>query len=86
MSQTEDTPRDPRLVLDTDDEIQRWRYRCPRGHTQFEPSNHHWYCAECATSPDPEIDPEFTKLVDKKTGESYERDEVRVLGYRAKSS
>lgn len=84
MSQTGNTPRDPRLTLDTDDELQRWRYRCPRGHSQFEPTNHHWWCAACASSHE-DIDPEFTQLVDKKTGESYERDEVRVLGYRAKS-
>lgn len=86
MSQTGDEARESCLVLDTGDEIQRWRYRCPRGHSQYEPTNRHWWCAECASSPDPDVDPEFTDLVDKKTGETYERDEVRVLGYRAKSS
>lgn len=75
----------PRLILDTDDELQRWRYRCPRGHTQFQPTNHHWYCVECARRHD-DVDPEFTELVDKRTGEVYERDEVKVEGYRAKSA
>jgi hypothetical protein len=74
-----------RLELDTDDPIQRWRYRCPRGHTAFEPTNHHWYCAECARSHD-DVDPEFTELVDKRTGAVYERDDVRVIGYRAKTT
>lgn len=76
---------EPRLTLDTDDALQRWRYRCPRGHTQFQPTNHHWYCVECARSHN-DVDPEFTELVDKQTGEVYERDEVEVVGYRAKST
>lgn len=86
MSETDTPSRDARLVLDTDDPLQRWRYRCPRGHSQYEPTNRHWWCAECASSHDPGVDPEFSELLDKKTGETYERDEVRVLGYRAKSS
>ena len=74
-----------RLELDTDDPIQRWRYRCPRGHTSFEPINHHWYCPECARRHD-DVDPEFDELVDKRTGDVYYRDEVRVKGYRAKTT
>lgn len=74
-----------RLQLDTDDPVQRWRYRCPRGHTAYEPSNHHWYCSECARSHN-DVDPEFTELVDKRTGDVYERDDVKVVGYRAKTT
>lgn len=73
----------PRLELDTDDPIQRWRYRCPRGHSQYEPTNHHWWCQRCAQAWD--VDPEFTQLVDKVTGDTYERDEVTILGYKAKT-
>lgn len=74
-----------RLELDTDDPVQRWRYRCPRGHTAFEPSNHHWYCGECARSHN-DVDPEFTELLDARTGDVYERDAVNVKGYRSKTS
>lgn len=74
-----------RLTIDTDDEIQRWRYRCPRGHTQFQPTNYHWYCVECARSHN-DVDPEFDELVDKQTGEVYERDEVEIVGYREKTA
>ncbi|MCG1002854.1 MULTISPECIES: hypothetical protein [Halobacterium] len=77
--------QEARLTIDTDDEIQRWRYRCPRGHSQFEPTNHHWYCTACARSHD-DVDPEFTELVDKQTGEVYERDEVNIKGYRSKTA
>lgn len=74
-----------RLTIDTSDAAQRWRYRCPAGHTQWTPTNYHWWCAACASSHDPDHEPEFTELVDKKTGEVYERDQVVVEGYRAKS-
>lgn len=82
MSQREDSVR---LTIDTDDPVQRWRYRCPRGHTAFEPTNHHWYCSECARRHD-DVDPEFTELVDKESGEVFERDEVRIEGYRSKTA
>ena len=74
-----------KLSIDTDDPTQRWRYRCPRGHSQFEPTNHHWYCVECAQSHE-DWDPEFTQLVDKRTGDVYERDEVNIEGYRSKTA
>lgn len=74
-----------RLTIDTEDEIQRWRYRCPRGHTAWEPTNHHWYCSECARCHD-DVDPSFTELVDKQTGRVYERDEINIKGYRSKTA
>lgn len=73
-----------RITIDTEDPVQRWRFRCPQGHTQWEPTNFHWWCAECARNHQ-QIDPEFTKLVDKKTGKVYARDEVLIEGYRSKT-
>jgi hypothetical protein len=47
-----------RLTIDTDDTAQRWRYRCPKGHTTWEPTNYHWWCQECALAHDPDVEPE----------------------------
>jgi Fe2+ or Zn2+ uptake regulation protein len=82
MSQSETQTR---LTLDTDDPVQRWRYRCPRGHTRWEPTNHHYFCQECARRHD-DVDPDFEELIDKKTGNEYERDEVEIVGYRSKTA
>lgn len=85
MPRTQPQNADVRLTIDTEDARQRWRYRCPKGHTTWEPTNRHWWCRECSRSHDPDAEPEFEELVDKKTGEVFQRDEVRVEGYRAKS-
>ena len=82
MSEREEQPR---LTIDTDDPADRWRYRCPRGHSQFEPTNHHFYCRECARRHD-DVDPEFTELVDKQTNQVYQRHEVNIEGYRSKTA
>lgn len=63
-------------TIDLDDTIDRRRYRCPRGHCDWEPTNHHYYCASCARSW--EFDGEFERLHDQKTGELLERDEVTL--------
>ena len=44
---------------------QKWRYRCPNGHTSWEMTNNHMWCRACANQLD--IDPEFWELYDQKT-------------------
>ena len=53
-----------------------WRYTCPRGHTSWEPTNDHLWCAACARSVDPDAEPEFGRLHDKKTGNTIDHHEV----------
>jgi hypothetical protein len=55
----------------------RWRFVCPRGHRTWEPTNHHFWCQQCARAD--ECDGVFHQLRDKKTGREYERDEVQLL-------
>jgi len=59
-----------------ENETDRWRYRCPNGHTTWEPTNHHFWCASCARMDD--VDPSFDELRDDATGEHYARDRVRL--------
>lgn len=56
------------------------RLRCPYNHSSVGPTNHHFYCHACANSHDPDVDPEFDKVRDAKTGMEYSRDEV-VLNF-----
>ncbi|WP_226023204.1 hypothetical protein [Halomicrobium salinisoli] len=63
--------------IDLEDEYDRWRYTCPNGHHDWEPTNHHFYCATCARAEG--VGGEFHELRDRKTGRLYERDEVRLL-------
>ena len=57
-------------------ESQKWRYRCPNGHTTWELTNSHMWCRSCANQLD--VDPEFWELYDQKTGEQIPRKEVVV--------
>lgn len=60
-----------------EDEMDRWRYVCPREHRSWEPTNHHFWCAKCARRD--HVDGMFHQLRDRKTGTLYERDQVRLL-------
>jgi hypothetical protein len=53
---------------------QKWRYRCPNGHTTWETTNNHMWCRSCSKQLD--VDPEFWELYDQKTGETIPREKV----------
>ncbi|WP_254535265.1 hypothetical protein [Halomarina litorea] len=60
------------VIIDSNDEIDRMRYRCPAGHTRWSPTNNHVYCQSCADAAqhDDSITPEYWELHDAKTGET----------------
>lgn len=66
------------VTIHIDDEIDRWEWRCPRGHTQWEPTNNHWWCARCASG-HPDVEAAFTELTSARTGETVRRDEVILM-------
>lgn len=59
------------VVIESNDDVDRMRYRCPRGHTRWEPTNNHLYCNSCAdqSAHDDSVNPEHWELHDAKTGE-----------------
>lgn len=57
------------VEIDSTDEIERMRYRCPNNHTRWVPTNNHVYCHSCADLADPRDGPEYYEILDKKTGE-----------------
>jgi hypothetical protein len=68
---------DEKETVRIEDESDRWRYVCPRGHRDWEPTNHHFWCASCARAQD--ADGVFHELRDRANGELYEREDVRLL-------
>jgi len=66
-------PRDVNLQ----DESDRWRYVCPRGHRSWEPTNNHFWCRNCARQSG--ADAEFSELHDCRDDEQLDREEVRLL-------
>jgi len=77
--------QDDGVEIDLDDELDRWKWRCPRGHRSWEPTNEHFWCSKCASAWD--VDPEFEELTNDRSGESYEREQVTLTSemgdYRA---
>ncbi|QGN05869.1 hypothetical protein Hrd1104_00225 [Halorhabdus sp. CBA1104] len=76
-SQVPDDSEDGRRTIDLNDETDRWRYTCPNGHRQWEPTNHHFWCASCARQRGQEAT--FHALHDRKTDQELERIEVRLV-------
>ncbi|SHG77794.1 hypothetical protein [Halobaculum gomorrense] len=63
--------------INLDDQIDRWRYTCPRGHRNWEATNNHFWCCECARQKG--VDGVFHELRDAKDRELLSRDEVRLI-------
>lgn len=70
-----------RREIDLDDSVDRWRFRCPAGHANWEPTNNHFFCTQCSRSLDEDHDPVFQELRDQRTDGLLERDEVELVGY-----
>lgn len=65
-----------RETINLDKHVDRWRWACPNGHRNWEPTNEHFWCQQCARAHD--LDPVFHELHDTRSGETYERDELRL--------
>ena len=64
----------PAETIRLDDETDRWRFTCPNGHTTWEPTNHHFWCASCARQRDTEAT--FAALRDRRDGRRLAREDV----------
>ena len=67
----------PKEVVRIEDDADRWRFLCPRGHRTWEPTNHHFWCQLCARRDD--ADGVFYELRDQKTDALLKRDRVQLL-------
>lgn len=66
--------------------VQKWRYRCPEGHTNWFPIDGKFRCRSCAKNRNAgaDVDPEFEHLHDQETGEQLSRaDVVLATGHKA---
>lgn len=58
-----------RVRIDRADDLDRWRYRCPNGHTTWEPTNNHLWCHKCSQLADADEGPEYYEILDARTDE-----------------
>jgi len=72
---------------------EKWRYECPNGepgegHTNWFPINGVFRCKGCSElrKKNPDIDPEYEELRDKKTGEIIPREQITLDIDRPKAS
>jgi hypothetical protein len=72
---------DMSVTINTDDKTDRWQWVCPQGHRTWEPTNFHFWCAECAKSwaHNDDLNPEFHELRNKRTGETVTRKEIVLV-------
>jgi hypothetical protein len=74
-------PRREATIIDLDDDRARQRYRCPRGHTNWEPLSDAFYCRSCARQDrhgTTGAEPHFDALEDAETGARIDRDAVTL--------
>lgn len=60
-----------KVVIDTSDDLDVWRFRCPNGHTSWEPTNGGIYCHSCSQvlSHTPDENPQHHTILDQRTGQ-----------------
>jgi len=68
-------------TIKLEDKQDRWRFVCPNGHSAWEATNGHFWCATCARAEavSNDVEPSFDKLRDKKTDDLVERDEIKLM-------
>ena len=64
------------VQINLDDTMHRWRWTCPNGHRNWEPTNNHFWCQACARLNE---DPVFHELHDKRAGKNYDRDDLELV-------
>lgn len=67
-----------RTTIDIDDDLDRWAWRCPRGHARWVPRRTHWWCHRCASEVHANETGAFEELRSARTGETVRREEVLV--------
>ena len=65
-----------RVVITLSSERDRWRYRCPNGHTSWDRTNNHIWCHACSKLAG--ADPEHFELTDEKTGDTIPWSAIEV--------
>lgn len=60
---------------------QRYRWRCPGGHIEWDRTNSHIWCRRCRREAERgrDIDPEHYAIVDDKTGETIAWERVKIV-------
>lgn len=60
------------VVIDATNDIDKMRFRCPNGHSNFEPTNNHIWCQSCSRQAqhDADVDAEHYEILDKRSGET----------------
>lgn len=59
----------------------RYRWRCPRGHVNWDRTNNHIWCQQCRRQAEAgeDVDPEWFEIVDEKTGEEIPWSAIEVV-------
>lgn len=76
MRQDRPTPSEESIEIDTRYAAERWRYICPNGHIDWEPTAEGFVCAACTELH--ATDGAFAMLRDRRSGERIPRDRVQV--------
>lgn len=63
--------------INLDDATDRWQWACRRGHRSWEPTNNHFWCAQCARTYG--VDGVFHQLVNRRTRETFDREDLRLV-------
>lgn len=71
-----------RVRVDRSDELDRYRFTCPNGHTTWERTNSHAWCKVCAKASDQgdDVDPEFYEIYDKRADQLIPYEQIEFAG------
>ena len=81
MSKTDDGARTQDVVQINASKQDKWRYRCPREHSDWHVINGVRLCRTCQRHANngEDVDPNFRTLVDTKTDEEIPRERVEIV-------
>lgn len=79
-AQTRGVQSTTEVVIDRSDDLDRFRFTCPRGHTTWDRTNNHIWCPSCRREGEhgADVDPEWYVVYDKQREEKIPWEQVTL--------
>ena len=71
------------VIIDLQDDADRWRYTCPNNHRNWDRTNNHLWCQTCRRQYEAgheEMDPEHYHVRDQQSDELIPWSRIRIVG------
>lgn len=70
------------VEIDRSIDVVRWRYTCPKGHSDWYPTNNHVWCKGCRRAIEAghdDLEAEYHEILDQRSGETIHWSRIKLV-------